>query len=436
MVGACAPKRDYTPATVPDWDVVQNMALEPPEELSPGQQRDFEEGWRSLQLGDLETAASELEDLSGRYGRSAEIATARGFLELRLGSAPAASRYFESALRARPDYAPALGGYLLTALSTGDDELAYDRLETLQENHPQHPLVERYETTLMVNVAETRLARARELSEAGQYEEAAEAYVAALEVAPGVGALYLEAAEAELAAGLVDRAVQHAERATELDPDNARAYRVLGEAHYAGNELEGAYEAYLVAAELDPRSIEIRARLESIERQYQEENLPPEYTEIEQSERVNRAQLAALLYLELRDAFQQATDGASVIATDIANHWASDYIRRVLGLGILEVYPNHTFQPGGFVRRVELAEALARALERLSPASYRAAKQSSRFDQEFSDLAPTNAHYDAAALAVSLGLLMVRGDGFEPQGFVSGAEAAAAVEALAAHLAL
>jgi len=40
-------------------------------------------------------------------------------------------------------------------------------------------------------------------------------------------------------------------------------------------------------------------------------------------------------------------------------------------------------------------------------------------------------------IGVSLGLLMVRGDGaFEPQGFVSGAEAAAAVEALAAHLAL
>lgn len=414
------------------------MELEPPDELSAGRQQDFAEAWRQVQGGNLQDAASELEDLSRRYGRSVEIATARGFLELRLGGSPAAAadRYFQTALRERPGYGPALSGYLLTALSMGDDELAYDRLDMLRTHYPQHPLVERYETTLQVNVAETRLRRARELSGAGRYEDASAAYVAALEVAPEVGALYLEAAEAELAAGLTDRAVRHARQATELEPDNAAAYRVLGEAHYAAGELEDAYEAYLVAAELNPRSVEIRARLSVVEREYEDEHLPAEYTEIEDAERVNRGQLAALLYIELRDELEQASTATSVIATDIGNSWASDYIRPVLALGILEVYPNHMFQPGGQVRRIELAEALARALERLSPASYRAATGSSRFGQEFSDLSPSNPRYESAALAVSLGLMMVRGDAaFEPQGFVSGAEAVAAVEALSAHLA-
>ena len=184
------------------------MALEAPPDLSSGQQQDFEEGWRDVQQGKLEAAASELESLTRRYGRSPEIVTARGFLELRLGSVPAAERYFQTALRERPTYGPAQGGYVLAALAAGNDELAYDRLARLERNYPQHPLVDRYQTTLQVNVAESRLATARELDREGRHGEAAAAYLKALEAAPEVGALYLEAAEAELAAGLTDRAVR------------------------------------------------------------------------------------------------------------------------------------------------------------------------------------------------------------------------------------
>ena len=161
----------------------------------------------------------------------------------------------------------------------------------------------------------------------------------------------------------------------------------------------------------------------------------PIYLEIRDAERVTRAALAALFYLELRSAFDGVPEGASVIATDIGTNWASTFIRGVLGVGILEVYPNHTFQPQGFVRRLELSEALARALEGFAPEAYRAAMDSSRFEQNFPDLASSNPGYEAAALAVSLGLLMVSENGdFEPQGFVSGAAAVSAVAALAAQL--
>jgi hypothetical protein len=93
------------------------------------------------------------------------------------------------------------------------------------------------------------------------------------------------------------------------------------------------------------------------------------------------------------------------------------------------------FQPAGFLRRYDLADALSRALELLSPESYRAARESSRFEQRFSDLAPGNPQYEAAALAVSLGLISAREGAFDPQGFVSGSEAATAVDTLAAHMA-
>ncbi len=431
----CAAKRDYTAATVPGWDIVQGMGLDPPADLSSGQRQNFEQGWQDLQRGNLEAAASELESLGRRYGRSPEIMTARGYLELRLGSVPAAERYFQAALRERPIYGEAQGGYVLAALAARNDELAYDRLARLERDYPQHPFVDRYQTTLQVNVAESRLATARELNREGRYGESAAAYLKALEAAPEVAALYLEAAEAELAAGLTDRAVRHANQATELESGNADAYRILGEAHYAGGELVGAYEAYRMAAQLRRTDVEIRQRFESIEREYEAEHLPLEYLEIRDAERVTRGELAALFYLELRGAFDGVAEGASVIATDIGTNWAATFIRRVLGVGILEVYPNHMFQPQGFVRRRDLSEALARALERLAPEAYREAMDSSRFEQNFPDLASSFPRYESAALAVSLGLLTVSENGaFEPQGFVSGAEAVSAVEALAAHL--
>ena len=431
----CAAKRDYTAATVPGWDIVQNMALEPPPNLSSGQQRDFEEGWRNVQQGKLEAAASDLDGLTRRYGRSPEIVTARAFLELRLGSVPSAERYFQTALRERPTYGPAQGGYVLAALAAGNDELAYDRLARLERDYPQHPLVDRYQTTLQINVAESRVANARELNREGSFSKAAAAYLKALEAAPEVGALYLEAAEVELAAGLTDRAVLHADRATELDSGNASAYGILGEAHYAGGELTGAYQAYRTASELSPRDVDIQERLELIEREYQEEHLPPEYLEIRDAERVTRAELAALFYLELRSAFDGVAADESAIASDISTSWAYTYIDRVLRVGILEVYPNHTFQPQGFVRRVEVSDALARALERLAPEAYRLAIDSSPLARDFPDLPSSNPRHEAAALAVSLGLLIVSENGdFEPQGFVNGAAAVSAVEALAAHL--
>lgn len=431
----CAAKRDYSPASVPGWDVVQSMPLEPPDELSTGQQEDFRNGWRNVQQGNLELAASEFESLSRRYARSPEIATARGFLELRLGGVVDAERWFQTALRERPSYGLAQGGYFLVALTQENDELAYDRLARLEQDYPQHPLVDRYRTTLQINVAESRLADARELARAGSYDEAASAYLRALEVAPEVGALYLEAAQAELAAGLTERAVQHATKATELEPDNADAHRVLGEAHYAGENLTGAYEAYRAAVDVRPNDDEILERFATIEREYEEKNLPTEYLAIADAERVTRAQIAALFYFGLRSAVESATAGERVIASDIRSSWASAPIHRVVSVGIMEVYPNHMFHPEYFVTRVELSEALSKALEQLAPDAYRAASDSLGATQGFSDLPSSNPSYTSAALAVSLGLLDVGDDGeFEPRAFVSGAAAISAVEALEAHV--
>jgi tetratricopeptide (TPR) repeat protein len=430
----CAPKRTYVSHPVPDWDVVERMGLEPPAELSASQKTEFERAWTSLQEGALGAAAEDLDTLSRRYGDSPEINTALAYLQLRLGRADEAERKFQAALRRKPGFGPAESGYFLVALSEKDEEKALDRIERLQNDFPEHELVDRYAATLRVNVAESRLRSARELARAGRYQEAAAAYLRALEVAPEAGALFLETAEAELQASEPERAIAHARRATELEPSSADAYRVLSEASYTKEDLAGAVEALRTAASLQPGDESIRSRLRDMESELREKVLPPEYGAIPDAERLTREELAALLYVEQRNAFDRAAVKSTVIATDISDSWAAEYIRRTVGAGVLEVYPNHTFQPKAFVNRIDLATALSETLEALAADVY-SSRRSSALSEEFPDLVRENVNYPAAALAVSLGLMKRSDSGaFEPQRIVTGAEAVAAVTSLGRYM--
>jgi tetratricopeptide (TPR) repeat protein len=410
------------------------MGLPAPPDLPPSSKTAFERGWRSLQEGRLDAAASDLENLARRHETSPEVATAAAFLDLRLGKGVDAEHKFRAALQEEPEFGPAQIGYFLVALLSGDEERAFERLLGLEKSFPEHDLVDRHGTTLRVNVAESRLAVARDRMKERKYEEAAAEYLKALEVAPEAGSLYLEAAEAELEAGYSQRAVVHARRATELEPQNADAHRVLGEAGYRNEDLAGAARAFASASALRPEDGELRSRLDSVERALRETRLPEEYSAIRNAGRLTREQLAALLYLDLREAFDASAARVNVIATDVSDSWASEYILRTVGAGVLEVFPNHTFQPNGFVNRLDLAIALFRALEKLAPEAFGVARGSSA-GQEFADLARENPDYGAAALAVSLGL-MTPGEGgvFEPRRIVSGADAASAVAALRIHM--
>ncbi len=437
IVAGCAEKRAYTPAEVPAWEVVHRLCLEAPSELSDGQRRAFEEGWALVKDGRLAKAASELDGLGRRYPQSPEISAALGFLELKAGNPQAGERHFESSLGARPDLAAASTGYFLAAMAGGNQEAALSRLQRVRPEETRSVLESRYEATLRLNVAEARLTTARGLMGESRYQEAAAAFLDVLDVASEAAGLYVETAEAELAAGLVEGAIEHAERATELDDSNAESFHLLGEAHYAAGDLGGARSAFRAAVALRPGDLALRERLARIEADYDKENLPEEYASIHESERLTRAQLASLLFFELRSAFDEIGNEANVIATDISTSWAYEPIRRVLGAEILEVFPNHTFQPEAFVDRIYFARALSATVAKLTPDVYESAKRSPRFGQNFSDLSGSNASYESAALAISLGLLMPgEDDAFEPLGLVSGAEAVIAMEALSAHMSL
>ncbi len=423
---ACGPQRSYRAAPVPGWDQVSRTAPRVPTGLSASEARRFEQGWRALVVDDLKGAARNLEPLGRKHRNLAEVDAALGYLELRLGNFAAAERHFGVALARTPGLVSARAGAAQVALATGQDEKGFERLTALSDVAPEHALVASYLPPLRLRLAEARIQEARRLRAAKSYREAAEKYRQALEIAPQVSGFHSEVAEVELAGGEVERAAEHAAQAVAAEPGNGSLHVLYGDTLRAQGDLGPAVEAYGRARALLPEDRSVAEKLEEARVELERQSLPAEYFRIEESERIAREQLAALLHVKLRPGLPRSSRRTNVIATDISGSWARDFIRDTVAAGFLSVYPNHTFQPQAFVRRSELATALAATLSAIAPTL--AGEGSS---PAVADVAPDNLNYPAVALAVSLGLLPADASGrFDPSRFVSGSEAIEAVDAL------
>jgi len=98
---------------------------------------------------------------------------------------------------------------------------------------------------------------------------------------------------------------------------------------------------------------------------------------------------------------------------------------------VMEVYPNHTFQPSALVRRGELADAASRILSLIAAQNPTLASSWRSAKRKFADVPPAHLSYSAASLSVEAGVMAPLADGtFQLGRPVTGAEAVAAVKKL------
>jgi len=431
LLCVCGPARSYTPAPVPGWSYAAGQFSAAPSTLSPSQQTTFEQGWQALTTDNLELAARILEGLARERRGDPSVEAALGYLELRTGNRRVAENRFAAALEKEPSLEAAQAGWFLTALAAGENETAFERLQPLGRDHPENLLFREFLPMLQLELAEARLQQGRSLRQEERYQEAAELYREAVEIAPEASGLYIELAAVELAAGEFRNAAEHAAQAIELDPGNIEAYRIRGDALREAGDLEFALEAYRQAMLRSPDDSELAARYQETSRAFERETLPSQYFSIAEAARLTREALAALLFVKLRGVFGDVSRRPDVIITDIGDSWARQAIRDVVAARILDVYPNHTFQPEALVRRADLAVAFANAMRALAPGDTPERPP----DVAIADVPPDNLNYPPVALSVSLGLLSIDRSGeFGPQRFVTGSEAIAAADALARRL--
>lgn len=432
-LAACGAPRPPAMPVAPRYPDVPLLTVPAPLVVPPDARERHDTAWRRLQSGDLRGATRDY---------SAALAAAPGlypaqtglgyiaFLEQRWDDA---ARWFDAALTMDRSYVPALAGRVETALSADDDRAAIRTLEAWLLVAPVGPdrddLRGRLDV-LRLRAVQAELTLAATAREAGRLDEAQAALDRAREMAPDSAVVLRELARVEGVRGAFDAAETHARAAVALDAWDGEAHAVLGDVLEAHGRLRDAAAAFARAAAVDPRP-EWRARAEDLGRRADFAALPVELREIPASQALTRGQLAALLGTRLEAVLERAPRRIPVVLTDVRSHWAASWILPVTRAGLMEAFPNHTFQPGTVVRRSDLAQVVWQAIQVLGTpraedvARWRAARPT------LADVPSTHLAFPAIAAAVASGAMSLVDDTrFVPGRAVSGAEALAAVARL------
>jgi Flp pilus assembly protein TadD len=390
-----------------------------PSEMTRDEGRDLERAWRSVMTGQGADAEKRFRELLRDHPGSVPAETGLAYAQLRQGRAPDAARTFASVLGRKGDYVPALVGAASAASRTGNGEEALQHLRRAASLDATNETVSRRLSEVRLQVTERRVAAAREALAGGVPDRAIAEYRSALEAAPEVSEVRLALADLLVERGQPDAAAA----VLEASPQEERAILLrLGEVLAGQREYGRALETYRRVLALDPkdedalrRSREVREALELLQ-------MPEEYRRIPTLPTITRADLAALVMSKVTLLSRQPP-GAAKVAIDISGSWARDQIIRALALDVLDVYPNHTFQPAAVVRRGDLAAVVQRVLDL---AKYPAGTLANP-----TDMTSNNLFRYPAARVVGAGLMdLTEAGAFEAWRPVSGQEAVDVLEGL------
>ncbi len=391
-----------------------------PGELPANETAALEAAWRDVLAGDTKHAVARYEKLLQRHPGSLAAKTGLGYARLRTGETARAQGAFLDVLSKRPEDVPALVGMGSTAVRNGDTEGAIALYKRAAVAAPDDAVVRKRLASLKLQVTERRMLEAQAALERKDEDAAVVAYRRALDVAPEVTGVRL--ALSELLASRGERAA--AIELLEADASGERQTLLqLGGLLEQEKEYARALDVYTRLLAHGPGDEEARAGQRRAREGAEAMAMPQEYQAIPEAARVSRADLAALIAVRV-PLLRRAGAGEPRVAVDISGSWARDQIARVLALGLMDLYPNHTFQPGAIVRRVDLARSAARTLDLLHwPAGAAPAP---------ADMSRSHLDWDVVERVLAAGLMGLSADGaFEPWRPVSGRETIDVVDAVA-----
>jgi tetratricopeptide (TPR) repeat protein len=379
-----------------------------------------EDAWKSIRVGNTNNAQKIIERLG--TGNSFYY-VGMGYVAFLLGESQTAEQYFKASLSYFPDVELAHFGLAQIYQDLNRVDNAFSEYREILKNDPDNPWAKpRYEE-IKERKTDEALTEASAFLSSGDGEKSKESFLRALYYSP-------DSTEAHLALGKIYRdesnfqnALIHLKAASAKETENTDIRKEYADTLFQAGELKNSLGIYEDLLEKDPGNQEIRDRLETIKNRLGIFELPSQYNAIQSTESVTKEDVAALISVKYKDSIDEQS-GKPPIIIDISTSWASRFILHTSSLGILDVYPNHTFQPKKVITRAEMAEILFRLIENLKRKGYSFIQQIPPNRIQISDVSPSNYYYRPIILLISYDIMTLSQDRvFHPDQAVSGREA-------------
>ena len=390
-------------------------------EMSAREEKALRLAWTDVLVGRADRAEPALNKLLAERPGLRPATIVSGFANLRANRLEAAAAIFDQAVQAAQGDASALLGLASVRRKQGRLDQALPLYLSALRLRPKDAALVRRAGEVKLAVAESALARAASLSAEGKKAEAIAMLERALEVAPELNSVRLQLAG--LLLGLGKRTEALSVLGAALESDRIVTMQIAA-IRFEDGDLDGAEVALKRGFKNAAEDQEASSLLARISERRSLLALPEQLRAIALAPRITRAELAALVVARVDSLKARKPSGPSEVASDLSRTWARPQILRALDLGLFDLYPNHTFQPSGSVRRGELAVVAARVLDLVGWG--RAAGGSPK------DMSPSHLQYGPVIRVLGAGVMEnVASGAFEPWRLVSGAEAKGVVESLA-----
>lgn len=412
LLGACA---TYQPPSISLY--VDNLPQSIVTELSLDERIVVEEAWRSLKQGNgikARKALMRLDEQSPFYY------VGMGYAYFMMNDIALAEDFFKAALRYSPEMNIIHLGLGQIYHKTGRDDLAFAEFREIIKEEPDHIWVKDQYESIKNQKTQESLDTGKAYSDAGDIDRGKEAFLRALYYSPENTDAHLALADIFQKEGNLESAIVHLGAASTNEPENADILKNYAEVLFMANENKLSFEIYERLAAAEPENREYTQKIDILKNRLGIFELPSQYNAIATAEAVSKEEMAALLAVKFKDILEKTTRKPPIII-DIATSWADDFILQMTSLGLLDIYPNHTFRPKKILTRAEMAEILLRLVNHLQDRGYRFIQQIPPENIQITDVSADNYYYQPILQIVSYDIMGLSPDKtFEPDLSVSG----------------
>ncbi|MGB2905621.1 MAG: tetratricopeptide repeat protein [Candidatus Aminicenantaceae bacterium] len=399
---------------------IENLPAAEVSSLSLDERLIAEDAWRNIKQGNADKAIKQITKLDQD---NPFYYTGLGYAYYVLNDITRAENYFKAASTAYPELALAHLGLGQIYQETGRDDMAFTEYREVLKHDPNHPWARaRYETIQQRKTQEAMESGRSSFSD-GDNEAAKTSFLRALYYTPQSNEAHRALAEIYTSEGQYESAIIHFKAAVTNEPESQELLAAYADTLYQSGDNSRSMEVYEQLIVMDPGNETAQQRIEVLKNRLGIFELPSQYHSIPSTESVTKEQMSALIGVKFKDVLEKP-DLRPPIIIDISTSWASRYILDVASLGLLDVYPNHTFQPQKIITRAEMAETLHRLIRRLEQQGYRFIQQIPPERIQIEDVSSDNFYYRPIVMMISYDLMTMQGGRrFNPDQPASGADA-------------